>query len=593
MKEEKSKIHTPGGSITLKQAKKDRAPRLFIQDNEQKVRNDFSFEPILNHFSAPYLSGLRFSPHGKYGAALLEAQAEQLLVLFNPMTSTWRKLFEGKIIDFALPSDQTVAILNKKEDLLALHIIGKHPNVVPLPLPCIHANLEVLQEDELLMRCSTGDSFRWWKYSTLENAFDEIQGVGEIISVASSDKASYMISLAANSSYSIFRTNDRGIAGNHKQIYEFAPDVFPEKLYRVPGGFLVRARQGFFVHYLFFPSNGPQKETPITIRKQYCSLFHEPYIGAVSSLFFRCETPVAINHAVRFDIQSRRISTQLQTLPALDSTAVPNHEFAIANDGLNIPITIFNTSTPREESTRTAPLLVLTYGSYGKVFPSRFQPLLSLLSQQGFIIAIPHIRGGGFNGSTWHKAARAHKKERTVSDLRAAIEYLRHRYPKRIMIGIGKSAGAWPLFASQTFCSSKLEGLILEMPLVDPLRQITSEDPYWAQEEKEWGNPNHRQIKELYTKFDIKHLKDPLPAIYLRIGQDDALLPAEPLLQWTSDLIERFPGLPLTLDIGENTGHLGAFNLYEEITAQAHQAAFLHELHQQKFFNGKQTKCLG
>lgn len=571
---EKSNIHTPIRELLLTQQPEDLAPRLVVKTTTEQALPLFSFDTVFRHFGATHLKGLRFSPDGSQGLALLGTSKGSTLIRFNPYSTQWQEVGEHAPLDFRYLSHDTVALLLHKNEALSLDVLGLSMQSVTVPRPCIHGTLQPLTDMLLAVQCNTGIDQQWWAYDIEQEKLISLNLEGEIVSLIGSGNMFFVLSRVDDESYRLALSRSLSSAAN-EDYYDFSIGHYPEELLPVPSGVLARVRHGFFQYYMLFTNQKGTLHAPLTIRQDDCSLFHEPYIGTVSSITFRCETPVSREGTITLDLSLGIISQHTKDNHSPQAGIATTLEMAESNDGTSIPITILLSPARREAH---FPVLILAYGSYGHTFPSHFQPLLSLLTNQGFVIAIPHIRGGGFYGPKWHEAARGEYKHRTVLDLTAAIEHLKKKFPHRNTIGIGKSAGAWPFLATLSSCSANIDALMLEMPLVDPVLQISEADPYWRQERHEWGDLTDRKIQELYAPYTMKHWRQPLPPLYIRIGKNDALLPSQIIEAWIRKLLMQFPDLSLHMDIGENTGHLGAFNVNDELYAQAHQAAFLHKL---------------
>ncbi|RYU79284.1 prolyl oligopeptidase family serine peptidase [Hymenobacter persicinus] len=112
----------------------------------------------------------------------------------------------------------------------------------------------------------------------------------------------------------------------------------------------------------------------------------------------------------------------------VEELMVPSH------DGVRVPLSlVYKKGTPRSGS---APVLMVGYGAYAKSTGPFFYPPYLLWTQQGGILAVPHVRGGGELGEAWHKAGQKTTKPNTWKDLIACADYLvKNRYT-----GLGKIA---------------------------------------------------------------------------------------------------------------------------------------------------------
>ncbi|MEA5046128.1 MAG: prolyl oligopeptidase family serine peptidase, partial [Petrimonas sp.] len=114
---------------------------------------------------------------------------------------------------------------------------------------------------------------------------------------------------------------------------------------------------------------------------------------------------------------------------------VPGH------DGVMIPLSIvFPKNIKLDGST---PCFITGYGGYGYSFYPFFLGEEIAFLQQGGMIAIAHVRGGGEKGEEWHQAGMKADKPNTWKDFISCAEYLiRAKYTSaRKITGEGASAG--------------------------------------------------------------------------------------------------------------------------------------------------------
>lgn len=120
----------------------------------------------------------------------------------------------------------------------------------------------------------------------------------------------------------------------------------------------------------------------------------------------------------------------------VEELMVPSH------DGVKVPLSlIYQKGLKRDGS---APTLMVGYGAYSQALELTLMPPYLLWTQQGGILAVPHVRGGGELGEEWHKAGQKTTKPNTWKDLIASAEYLvKNQYtaPGHIAIN-GGSAGS-------------------------------------------------------------------------------------------------------------------------------------------------------
>ena len=99
---------------------------------------------------------------------------------------------------------------------------------------------------------------------------------------------------------------------------------------------------------------------------------------------------------------------------------VVEQRFYTSKDGTRVPMFVIR----RSDVEQPAPTLLHGYGAFGISMISYYEPSLLAWIEQGGVVAIANIRGGGEYGKTWHDAARLDKKQASYDDFIAAAEYL-------------------------------------------------------------------------------------------------------------------------------------------------------------------------
>jgi oligopeptidase B len=95
--------------------------------------------------------------------------------------------------------------------------------------------------------------------------------------------------------------------------------------------------------------------------------------------------------------QQQQPSVQ-QAAGSLPATQQPvcKRLWAAAADGTLIPVTLLHSQGLQYDG--SAPLLVEVYGAYGQVLEADFRAHRLALLQQGWAVALAHVRGGGEGG---------------------------------------------------------------------------------------------------------------------------------------------------------------------------------------------------
>ena len=147
----------------------------------------------------------------------------------------------------------------------------------------------------------------------------------------------------------------------------------------------------------------------------------------------------------RYDLESNSfIHEQMSDIaeyPEYDNLIVEEVEVA-SHDGEMVPLSIiYNKGTEMDGST---PLFMMGYGSYGISINPFFSPSFFLWINEGGILAIAHVRGGGEKGDSWHKGGFKTTKPNTWKDLIACAEYLidnKYTSSNRLVINGGSAGG--------------------------------------------------------------------------------------------------------------------------------------------------------
>ena len=99
---------------------------------------------------------------------------------------------------------------------------------------------------------------------------------------------------------------------------------------------------------------------------------------------------------------------------------VVEQRFFTSKDGTKVPMFLLR----RRDVTGPAPTMLYAYGGFGiSMIPGYSPPQLAWV-EQGGVLAVANIRGGGEFGGAWHDAGRRLKKQNVFDDFIAAGEYL-------------------------------------------------------------------------------------------------------------------------------------------------------------------------
>jgi prolyl oligopeptidase len=142
------------------------------------------------------------------------------------------------------------------------------------------------------------------------------------------------------------------------------------------------------------------------------------------------------------DAQLKVTDTGLFPLPPFDTSPFTTTRLEIkARDGTMVPIEIMHRTDAARDGRR--PVLIQAYGSYGLPLDPGFQPPWLAFLEQGGVMVLAHVRGGGEKGEDWHRAGMKATKPNTWRDaIDVAEALIRMKWTSKRHLALwGTSAG--------------------------------------------------------------------------------------------------------------------------------------------------------
>ena len=226
-------------------------------------------------------------------------------------------------------------------------------------------------------------------------------------------------------------------------------------------------------------------------------------------------------------------------------------------DGTMIPLSIrYKRGIKLDGSHPTA---LTGYGSWGMSQEPTFNPMGLAWHENGGVVAVAHVRGGGEYGDDWYKAGYKLTKPNTWKDFIACAEYLiEHKYtsPQRLA-AFGGSAGGILVGRAITDRPDLFAAAIMIAGSLDMLRFETTAGGKMIV--SEYGSTQTADgFKGLYEMSAYHHVQNatPYPAVMLSVGINDARVAPSDSAKTAARLqAATTSGKPVLLRVDYEAGH--------------------------------------
>jgi prolyl oligopeptidase len=254
----------------------------------------------------------------------------------------------------------------------------------------------------------------------------------------------------------------------------------------------------------------------------------------------------------------KAVDTGLSPKPPVDTSPyAATRTFATARDGTKVPVSIIaRRGLPR---TGRNPTLVDAYGSYQISNSPAFAVRGIAFLEQGGVLAIAHVRGGGEYGRRWWKAGQKLNKPNTWRDLIDCCEMLvqeKWTSPSHLAIQ-GGSAGGITVGRALTERPDLFAAVISNVGVSNTLRaEFEQNGPTNIDE---FGTVIDRNGYIGLKAMDAYHaVKDgtPYPAVLLTTGMTDPRVPPWQVAKMAARLQKATSsGNPILLRVDYDAGH--------------------------------------
>ena len=248
-----------------------------------------------------------------------------------------------------------------------------------------------------------------------------------------------------------------------------------------------------------------------------------------------------------------------------------------SKDGTQIPLFL----AVRQDLVRSGPLptFLTGYGGFGSCVTPRFTALGTFLLENGFLFAVPALRGGSELGEQWHDAGRCEHRQNSFDDFNCAAEWLlvqRYSRPGQIVIGGASNAGLL-VGAAITQRPDLFRAAICLGPLLDMTRyHLFDFAAGWADE---YGSPDEeRDFRSLLAYSPYHRVQDgtSYPAVLMVSGDADTRCNPMHARKMAARLQSaNHSRHPILLDYKPNWGHMPVQPLSVKIEALTDRLAFI------------------
>jgi prolyl oligopeptidase len=230
----------------------------------------------------------------------------------------------------------------------------------------------------------------------------------------------------------------------------------------------------------------------------------------------------------RVELKSRQEKLWEQLKTDIDSSAYEVEQVKYpSKDGTQV--TMFLAHKKGLQRTGKNPTLLYAYGGFNISITPMFGASRFLFLEQGGLMAIPNLRGGGEYGEEWHQGGMLGNKQNVFDDFLSAAEWLiKEKYTDRDHLAIqGGSNGGLLMGAAVTQRPGLFRAVVCQVPLLDMVRYhkfLIAR--LWIPEYGSADDP--KQFKWLYAYSPYHRVKDATayPAVLIETAESDSRVDA-------------------------------------------------------------------
>jgi prolyl oligopeptidase len=247
-----------------------------------------------------------------------------------------------------------------------------------------------------------------------------------------------------------------------------------------------------------------------------------------------------------------------------------------SKDGTLVPMTVLWHKMIKRDGTN--PTLLYGYGGFNISQTPGFRPSYIALLNQGCVVAIANLRGGGEYGDAWHKAGTKTRKQNVFDDAIACAEWLianKYTNPSRLALN-GRSNGGLLVGAVVNQRPDLFRVALPEVGVMDMLRFHTFTIGWnWQSDYGEITKPEEFRALHAYSPYHQLKAGVQYPSIMVMTADhDDRVVPAHSF-KYAAQLQHVYKGIrPMLLRVETNSGH-GAVNRVTNLKGTADKFSFM------------------
>jgi prolyl oligopeptidase len=258
-----------------------------------------------------------------------------------------------------------------------------------------------------------------------------------------------------------------------------------------------------------------------------------------------------------------------------DTEAV--RETATSKDGTEVPLTVLRLKGTELDGSN--PTLLTGYGGFGISLRPRFEPLARTWIEQGGVVTIANLRGGGEFGEAWHQAGMLTNKQNVFDDFAAAMQHLiATGYTSEELLAIrGASNGGLLMGAMITQHPARCRAVMSAVGIYDMLRvELSANGAFNIPEYGSVTEPDQFRALHAYSPYHNVVDGTSYPAVLFVTGANDPRVDPMQSRKMTARLqAATASDRPILLRTSDDTGHGGGTPLNTRIDEQTDMYAFL------------------